>query len=54
MKIIGPGKWLPEIMVVPLKCMAACALLKLQYALNGNICQNIVYTRFMAASAVQK
>ena len=41
-------------MAVPLKCMAACALLKLQYALNRNICQNIVYAQFMAASAVVK
>ena len=43
-----------EIMVVPLKCMAACAPLKLQYALNRNICQiHCIYT-IMAASTVQK
>ena len=41
-------------MVVPLKCMAARAPLKLQYALNRNICQNIVYPQFMAASAALK
>ena len=35
----GPCKWLPEIMAVPLNCMAAYASLKLQYALNRNICQ---------------
>ena len=35
----GPWKWLPEIMAVPLSCMAAYASLKLQYALNRNICQ---------------
>ena len=53
-KILGPCKWLPEIMVVPLKYMAACAALKLQYALNRNICQiHCIYT-IMSASAVQK
>ena len=31
--------WPPEIMTVPLKCMAASAPLDLQYALNRNICQ---------------
>ena len=44
LKILGPCKWLPEIMAVPLKCMTACALLKLKCALNRNIYQNIVYT----------
>ena len=39
LEILGPWKCLPKIMVVPLKCMAACAPLKLQYALNRNICQ---------------
>ena len=38
-------KWLPEIMAVPLKCIAACAPLKLQYALSRNICQiHCIYT----------
>ena len=54
LRILGPCKWLPEIMAVPLKCMAACSPLKLQYALNRNICQiHCIYT-IMAASAVKK
>ena len=54
LEIQSPCKWLPEIMAVPLKCMAACAPLKLQYDLNRNICQiHCIYT-MMAASAVQK
>ena len=32
----------------------ACAALKLQYNLNRNICQNIVYAQIVAASAVLK
>ena len=37
--------WPPEIMMVPSKCMDASALLKLQYALNRNICQiHCIYT----------
>ena len=43
----------PEIMTVPLKYMAASAPLKLQYALNRNICQTHC-TQFMAASALLK
>ena len=54
LKILGQCKWLSEIMAVPLKCMAACAPLKLQYALNRNICQiHCIYT-IMTASSVQK
>ena len=34
----SPWKY-PEIMTVPLKCMAASASLNSQYALNRNICQ---------------
>ena len=33
-KIVDHCKWPPEIMTVPLKCIAASAPLKLQYALN--------------------
>ena len=32
----------------------ACAPLKLQYDLNRNICQNIVYAQIVAACAVLK
>ena len=39
LKIIHHCKWPPEIMMVPFKYMAASAFLKLQYALNKNICQ---------------
>ena len=39
LKILDPGEWLPEKIAVPLKCMTACAPLKLQYTLNINICQ---------------
>ena len=39
LKILDHCKRPPEIMTVPLKCMAASALLKQQYALNKNICQ---------------
>ena len=39
LEILIPCKMLPEIMMVPLKCMAACTPLKLEYALKRNICQ---------------
>ena len=39
LKILDHCKWLSEIMTVPLKCMAASALLKLIYVLNRDICQ---------------
>ena len=39
LKILDHCKWPSEIMTVPWKCMAASALLKLQYALNRDICQ---------------
>ena len=39
LKILDHCKRPPEIMTVPLKCMAASAPLKQQYALNKNICQ---------------
>ena len=41
-------------MTVPLKYMAASAPFKLQYALNRNTVKYIVYTQFMAASALLK
>ena len=44
LKILYHCKWLLEMMTVPLKCMASAAL-KLQYALNRNICQtHCIYT----------
>ena len=39
LKILDHCRRPPEIMTVPLKCMAASAPLKEQYALNKNICQ---------------
>ena len=45
LKILDYCKWPPEIMTIPLKYMAAFAPLKLQYALNKNICQiHCIYT----------
>ena len=45
LKTLIPCKWLPEIMAVTQKCMAACAPLKLEFALNTNICQiQCIYT----------
>ena len=38
----------------PLKCMAACAPLKLQHALNRKSVKYIVYTQFMAVTTVLK
>ena len=54
LKILGPCKWLPEIMAVALKCMATCAPSKLQYDLNRCIYQIYCIYTIMAASAVQK
>ena len=54
LKILDHCKWPPEIMTVPLKCMAASLLWNSNTPLIEISVKYIVYTQFMAASAVLK
>ena len=55
LKILDHCKSPPEIMMVPLKCMAASTPLKWKSALNRNICQiHLIYAIYGALCSSKK